>query len=114
MVKKWRPWTSCTACSSKNTVGCQKLLRRSHKVCLCGLQVGRESPLLCIGNTCELDNWDVHATVLHGDGVEFGAYGPPPRRSVLLLLYSFHPIAEITLKNANIKDEFKGASTRIN
>ena len=33
---------------------------------------------------------------------------------LLLLLYSFHPIAEITLKNANIKDEFKGASTRIN
>ena len=55
MVKKWRPWTSCMACSSKNTVGCQKLLRRSCKVCLCGLQVGRESPLLCIGNTCELD-----------------------------------------------------------
>ena len=24
---------------------------------------------------------------------------------LLLLLYSFHPIAEITLKNANIKDE---------
>ena len=33
---------------------------------------------------------------------------------IILLLYSFHPIAEITLKNANIKDEFKGASTRIN
>ena len=33
---------------------------------------------------------------------------------VLLLLYSFHPVAEITLKNVNIKDEFKGASTRIN
>ena len=33
---------------------------------------------------------------------------------LLLLIYSFHPIAEITLKNANIKDEFKGASTRIN
>ena len=82
--KKWRPWTSCTACSSKNTVGCQKLLRRSRKVCLCGLQVGRESPLLCIGNTCELDNCDVHATVLHGDGVEFGAYGPPPRRNVCM------------------------------
>ena len=75
---------SCTVCSSKNTVGCQKLLRRSRKVCLCGLQVGRESPLLCIGNTCELDNWDVHATVLHGDGVEFGAYGPPPRRNVCM------------------------------
>ena len=52
--------------------------------CLCGLQVERESPLLCIGNTCELDNWDVHATVLHGDGVEFGAYGPPPRRNVCM------------------------------
>ena len=84
MVKKWRRWTSCTACSSKNTVGCQKLLRRSRKVCLCGLQVGRESLLLCIGNTCELDNWDVHAIVLHGDGVEFGAYGPPPRRNVCM------------------------------
>ena len=34
MVKKWRPRTSCTACSSKKTVGCQKLLRRSRKVCL--------------------------------------------------------------------------------
>ena len=30
------------------------------------------------------DNWDVHATVLHGDGVEFGAYGPPPRRNVCM------------------------------
>ena len=50
----------------------------------CGLQVRRESLLLCIGNTCELDNWDVHATVLHGDGVEFGAYGPPPRRNVCM------------------------------
>ena len=50
----------------------------------CGLQVGRESLLLCIGNTCELHNWDVHATVLHGDGVEFGAYGPPPRRNVCM------------------------------
>ena len=40
--------------------------------------------LLCIGNTCELDNWDDHATVLHGDGVEFGAYGPPPWRNVCM------------------------------
>ena len=48
----------------------------------CFLQVGRESLLLCIGNTCELDNWNVHANVLHGDVVEFGAYGPPPRRDV--------------------------------
>ena len=32
----------------------------------------------------------------------------------LLLLYSFHPIAEITWKNAKIKDEFKGATTGIN
>ena len=39
---------------------------------------------LCIANTCELDNWDVHATVLHGDGVEFGAYLPPPRRNVCM------------------------------
>ena len=37
---------------------------------------------LCIGNTCELDKWEVHATVLHGDGVEFAAHGPPPRRNV--------------------------------
>ena len=29
------------------------------------------------------------------------------------LLYSFHPIAEITSKNANMKDELKGANTRI-
>ena len=50
----------------------------------CGLQVGRESLLLCIGNTCELDKWDVHATVLHDDGVEFGAYGPPPRHNAHL------------------------------
>ena len=34
MVKKWRPQTSCTACSSKKTVGCEGLLRRSRKVCL--------------------------------------------------------------------------------
>ena len=34
MVKKWRPRTSCTACSSKKTAGCQRLLRRSCKVCL--------------------------------------------------------------------------------
>ena len=38
-------------------------------------KLGENHLLLCIGNTCELDNWDVHATVLHGDGVEFGAYG---------------------------------------
>ena len=50
----------------------------------CCLQIGRESLALCIANTCELDNWDVHATVLHGDGVEFGAYGPPPRRNVCM------------------------------
>ena len=83
MVKKWRPRTSCTACSSKNTVGCQKLLRRSRKVCMCGLQVGARITSPMYGNTCELDNWDVHATVLHGDGVEFGAYGPPLRRKVV-------------------------------
>ena len=35
-----------------------------------------------LGNTCELDNWDVYATVLHGNGVEFEAYVPPPHRNV--------------------------------
>ena len=35
-------------------------------------------------------------------------------KALFLLLYSFHPIAEIKWKNANIKDEFKGATTRIN
>ena len=74
-----------TACSSKNTVGCQNLSCVDVRARFaCGLQVGRESLLLCIGNTCELDKWDVHATVLHGDGVEFGAYGPPPRRNVCM------------------------------
>ena len=34
MVKKWRPRTSCTSCSSKKTIGCQMLLRWSRKVCL--------------------------------------------------------------------------------
>ena len=29
MVKKWRPRTSCTSCSSKKTIGCQMLLRWS-------------------------------------------------------------------------------------
>ena len=33
---------------------------------------------------------------------------------LLLLAYSFHPIAGSTWENANIKDEFKGANTRIN
>ena len=33
-VKKRRPRTSCTACSSKRTAGCQRLVRRSCKVCL--------------------------------------------------------------------------------
>ena len=28
--------------------------------------------------------WDVHATVLHGHGVEFVAYGPPARRNVCM------------------------------
>ena len=70
-LKNGAPRTSCTACSSKKTIGCQKLLRRFAQGFAGGLQVGRESLLLCIGNTCELDNWDVHATVLHGDGVEF-------------------------------------------
>ena len=84
MVKKMAPMDVVHGLLEQEHVGCQKLLRRSRKVCLCGLQVGRESPLLCIGNTCELDNWDVHATVLHGDGVEFGAYGPPPRRNVCM------------------------------
>ena len=32
----------------------------------------------------------------------------------LLLFYSFHPIAEIKMENANIKDEFRRATTRIN
>ena len=82
--KKMAPMDVVHGLLEQEHVGCQKLLRRSRKVCLCGLQVGRESPLLCIGNTCELDNWDVHATVLHGDGVEFGAYGPPPRRNVCM------------------------------
>ena len=41
----------------------------------CCLQVGRESLPLRNANMCELANWDVHATVLHGGGVEFGAYG---------------------------------------
>ena len=50
----------------------------------CCLQVGRESLPLCIANTCERDNWDVHATVLHGDGEEFGAYGPLPQRNVCM------------------------------
>ena len=34
VVKKWRPRTSCTACTSKKNVGCQRVLRRSCKVCL--------------------------------------------------------------------------------
>ena len=55
-----------------------------HARFACCLQVGRESLPLCIGNTCELDNWDVHATVMHGDGVEFSAYWPPPRRNVCM------------------------------
>ena len=50
----------------------------------CCLQLGRESLPILIANTCEFDNWDVHATVLHGDGVEFGAYRPPPRRNVCM------------------------------
>ena len=83
MVKKWCPRTLCTACSSKKTVGCQRLLRRSCKVCLFPSSWARITSL-CIGKTCELDNWDGHATVLHGDGVEFGAYGLPLRRNVCM------------------------------
>ena len=49
----------------------------------CSLQVGRESLPLRVGNTFEFDNWDGHATVLHGDGVEFGAYGPGLRSVVM-------------------------------
>ena len=67
---------SCMACSSKKTVG---LMSQDASTFVQGLpvpfkvQAGRESLPLCIGNTCEFDNWDGHATVLHGDGVEFGA-----------------------------------------
>ena len=101
MVKKWRPRTSCTACSSKKTVGCQKLLQRSRKVCLWSSSWARITSPTCIGKTCELDNWDVHATVLHGDGVEFGAYGPPPRRNVCMWVNGGRP-DELTWRKVHV------------
>ena len=35
MVKKWRPRTSCTACLSKKTVGCQRLFCCSNRFSRC-------------------------------------------------------------------------------
>ena len=54
---------------------------------------------LCIGNTCELVHWVVRATVLHGDGVEFGASGPPLR---LMLEVNGGRRCELTRRNIHI------------
>ena len=53
------------------------------------LQTGRKSLPPCIGNTCELVHNDVHATVFHGDGAEFGPYRP---RLVLMYVSEWRPL----------------------
>ena len=45
------------------------------------LHIGQKSLPLCIGNTCKLVHLEVHATVLHGDGL-FNARWPPLRHKV--------------------------------
>ena len=48
------------------------------------------------------------------DWTHFALGNHPKRGTSNATEYSFHPVAGITWKNANIKDEFKGANTRIN
>ena len=81
MVIKWRPRTLCKAGLSKKKLNVSAIASTVTQVLPAvlhsnSLQLGRESlpQQLCIGNTCELVYWEVHATVLQDDGVEFGAY----------------------------------------